>query len=460
MKEAVTPIREAFTKGLRDQFDPQHNADRLSYARNLRPYSGGSRLQQIPEPIVNGVYTRDWPFPQLYLTSVGFFLCSRASLSHFSSIFEPYSTLAITGGGDWSVADFGKYAFLCNGVARAYIDPATGYLALHTGNTVPVASACCDFNRGQLILGGIQQEWYDCGENHVVWSGVGKVNCTPGNNTEAGYMPMDFDGPIFCVKQLGQHVMVYGEQGICAMTPTIQPTATWGLRTFDVYGVPSRTAVTGDKKNHDFIDTAGDLWRLTANMELIRLGGKDFIAQISQQLVVTYHPRRDEVYVSGDEFHYVRTKDGWGGPNYIPMSGAAYFKPKERRLGGLAIVPVKAVPDGLSEMHLITDIINFERAAIKELQWIEVQCTIAGQEASAAVDYKYSTEDTWSTSGWYALNKEGVAHIPVAGTEFRIHVRVYTPTLFKVDAVKLRWKGGDNRFSRGLEVPMKGGSGE
>ena len=460
MKEAATPVREAFVKGLRDQFDPHHNADRLTLAYNLRPYAGGSRLQQVPEPIVNGVYTRDWPFPQLYLNSVGFFLCSRASISHFSSIFEPYSTLAVAGGGAWSVADFGKYAFLCNGVARAYIVPATGLLALHTGGTVPVATACCDFNRGQLILGGIQQDWYDCGENYVAWSGVGKASCMPADNTEAGYMPMDFDGPIYCVKQLGQHIMVYGEQGICSMTPTTQPVATWGLRTFDIYGVPSRTAVAGDKKNHYFVDTAGDLWRLTANMELIRLGGKHFITRVSTQVVVSHHARRDEVYVSGNEYHYVRTKDGWGGPNYVPISGAAYFKPRERPIGGLAVVPVKAVPDGLSEVHFITDTINFERAAIKALQWIEVQCTVDGQEASAAVDYKYNTTDLWSTSGWYPLNQEGVAHIPVAGIEFRVHVRVYSPTMFKVDALRLRWKTGDNRFSRGLEVPMRGGSDE
>lgn len=460
MKEFVSPVSEAFVRGIREDGDSLRNSDRMVKAVNLRPYAGGMRLQQIPEPIINGVYNYEWPFPQMYMVSVGFVICSKTLLSHFSSLYEPYSTITTAAGGPWSVADFGKYLFACNGVSRAYIDPTTGYLALYTGTSIPVAGCCCDFERGQLILGDIRGSWYDAGDNFVVWSKIGNADCTPGRGNTSGYRPMDFDGPVVCVKQLGQHVMAYGQHGLCSLKPETSPAVTWGTRTFQIFGVPYRTAVTGDKTNHFFVDTAGDLWRLTANMELIRLGGREFIAPMmrSGYIVVTYHPRRGEVYVSGNGYHYVYTRSkGWGGPNYVPISGAAYCLPIGRKIGGLAVVPASTHPMPLPTAEFITDEIDYKRGAQKTLQWIEVAIEHRSDGLYAAADYRYSVGGDWATTKWVPINKEGLAHLPIAGISFRIRVKAENPTMFNADHLQVRWKPTDRRYSRGAEHMTQGG---
>ena len=458
MKEAALALRQSFTTGLQESPDGLRNSDRLLYARNLRPYPGGMRLQQLPYPIVNGTFVKKWPFPQMYGVSVGIFLCSETQVSHFSDIFSPNSQIDTIAGNPWSVADFGKFAFLCNGSDRLYINPATGFLAQYTGDVIPLARCCGDFNRGQLILGSIKSSWYEAGDNYLVWSHVGNADCTPDDSLEAGYAPANFDGPIFCVKQLGQHMMVYGEQGIDVMYRTQSPVPTWGVNAFRNFGVPSRTAVAGDRDNHVFIDTAGELWKLTANMELTPLGGKSYIAPMLQveDVVVTYHPRRKEVYVSGELYHYVHTKGGWGGPNYVPLSGAVYMKPYDRKLGGIAVVPVKAFTTKLTEAQFITETLDFERAAHKTIQWIEIQAEADFTQAYVAIDYRYNSRSSWATTVWTRLNPEGTVYLPVTGTSVRLRFKLLYPEYLEIDSMRVSWKTPDGRFNRGLAIAQKG----
>lgn len=458
MKEYSSTYTAAFTQGISPSVDTLKDGDYLATAENLRPYSGGMRLQQVPEPLINGVYETYWPFPQLYYTSTGFWLCSHDQISIFDPSFVFMGLEEFDAKGPWSVASFGKFAVAMNGAAKAYIDPDDNVLKVYTNSNVPTGGCCCEHNQGQLIIGNIPESWYDGGENVVAWSEIGAVTCVPSDKNTAGYAPMYWDGPVYAVKQLGKNIVVYGRQGISVLTPVGSPAATYGQTQLDAFGIPYATCVAGNKSVHYFVDTAGELWQLKASGSLTPLGGQRLIQPLvmAAHTVVTYHPRRDEVYVSGEYYHYVHTRQGWGGPNYVPLSGAQYFKPADIRSGGMAVVPVRSLAYPLDECGFATDIINFNQVSQKTTQWIEVQCSRASDNMQAAIDYRYSNSGNFLRTDFVDFNPEGAAYLPVAGTEFRIIVRMENPTMVEIDKMRVRWKPTDRRFDRGLTPGTSG----
>jgi hypothetical protein len=458
MKEFSTLLQKAFTQGIAPAVDTLKDSDHLWSAKNLRPYSGGLRLQQVPEPLINGVYRTYWPFPQLYYNSTGFWLCSHDQVAIFTPTFNLASMVDATAGGAWSVASFGKYAIAMNGAAKVWRDPDDGIVKVYTNAEVPTGGCCCEYNQAQLIIGNVPTTWYDGGENVVAWSKIGDVSCVPDDYNESGYMPMYWDGPVYTVKQLGKSVVVYGRQGISVLTPQAGPAPTWGQEALDSFGIPYATCVGGNRAVHYFVDTAGELWRLRAGGNLQSLGGQRMIQPlvVNGPVVVTHHPRRDEAYVSGVDYHYVHTKDGWGGPNYVPLSGAQYFKPNDSRPGGMAVVPVRSLPFPLPECELVTDTLNFNQAAFKTTQWIEVQCSQISDRMQCAIEYKNETSDSFVRTAFIDFNPNGAAYLPVSGLEFRIVVRIEQPVQAEIDRMRVRWKPTDRRFERGLTPGTSG----
>lgn len=454
MREYTTPYRESVVKGIRDLTDSLRDSDRLLVARNLRPYESGLRLQQVPTPVVHGIYEVKWPFPQLLVSSVGHWICGHNQISLFDPNLVINSLVAVDEANPWSIADFGKFAVGMNGyqkIAKSTSSPY--YVGLYTNNAVPTGGCCCDFNRGQLIVGDLSNGWYDGDENYIAWSRIGEVSCIPDRRNTAGWMPMDWGGRVLVVKQLGQHIMVYGEGGISWIHPD---SGTWGQRHLEITGVPFHTAVAGDKRRHYVVDNSGELWRISSPTDIVRLGGKGVIQELMGQgvIVVTHHPRRDECYVSGESFHYVRTRTGWGGPNYVPLSGTIYHKPQGQTRGGLLVVPARGGQVQLDVAEFLTDTIVMGSNAQKTLQWLEVQLDTDANQYEARARYRYYSSDAWKDTGWKTSNSEGVTRLDIAGTEFQLGFRVLKDNLLSclIDEIRVKWKATDNRFARGTAV--------
>lgn len=148
---------------------------------------------------------------------------------------------------------------------------------------------------------------------------------------EWGLMPMPWQGSVLHVRPLEEGVMVYGEDGIAALTlfpgdGDIPPT--YGLKELGIRtGIKSRDAVGGDEKGHAYVDAKGALHAVGASLEPVRLGYQDIFSGLSN-LIVSHAPGESkeggEFYISDGHTCYVLTKDGLGSVN-MPVSSLAHI---------------------------------------------------------------------------------------------------------------------------------------
>lgn len=144
---------------------------------------------------------------------------------------------------------------------------------------------------------------------------------------EWGLMPMPWQGSVLHVRPLSEGVMVYGEDGVAALTlfpgdGDVPPT--YGLKELGIRtGIKSRDAVGGDEKGHVYVDAKGTLCAVGASLEPVRLGYQDIFGGLSN-LIISHDPVENEFYISDGYSCYVLTKDGLGSVN-MPVSSLVHI---------------------------------------------------------------------------------------------------------------------------------------
>lgn len=123
---------------------PEHNV--MHALEDLSSYRVDfSSLDSEENPIV-------FPFPQLFVLTSIVLVCLKDaiySLSAGSLTLE----LSTPTGTTWTVADYGLYIAMTNGVCNVIRDTQTGAFML--SEQIPSCTAICDVN-GQLVVAGLQ----------------------------------------------------------------------------------------------------------------------------------------------------------------------------------------------------------------------------------------------------------------------------------------------------------------
>ena len=257
---------------------------------------------------------------------------------------------------------------------------------------------------------------------------------------EMGFMPMNWQGTVRCVKTLGKGVMVYGDNGISYMPMQGE---TFGLVDMLNYGIESRSAVGGTDREHVFVDEAGWLWKMRDGELPINLGYREFFEDmIGNDIVVSYDPIEREYHISDGALCFVLTQAG-------ALYESTYLVTSIGVSAGGA-VGVYDRPDASDDAYAImtTGIIDMGIRAVKTIERIVVSTTNT-ETVSVAVDWRNVSSDSWSRTSYYGINYEGVAYLPVMGLEFRVVVRCTDYTKMDVDDVKVQFKTDDKRIIRG-----------
>lgn len=403
-----------------------------------------------------------------------------------------------SGGGIWQFIDYGADSwFLFNGkeviFKSRHLEFSGGATKVFVQDDIDINTGC--YHMGRHITGGFNetnfwnsdwQTFFDTwlskvaatnsaipldgtlgiGKNYVMWSAIGGGDILGHfypdisikgiteeqdaanplfldmlERNDSGYVPMPTPGTVLIVKPLGKNIIVYSEDGITAMQFAQQPIPTYGIKQLESFGIYERGAVGGDDYKHTFVDTSGDVWTITPNLEVKRLGYKEFIGgMVGNSMLVSQDPLLKDIYFSSSSDCYLLTSEGLGQTSEIVTSVVMAE-------GGL--VGVRKTISGRGDFLICFDKVDMGYKGVKMVQSIEVGID-TGEDVYVAIDYRYNKSDSYTRTGFILLSPEGVAVIPVSGIDFRYVVKVVNATSADVDYMLVHWKAIDKRFRRGL----------
>ncbi len=452
MREFDYVFDKGLANGLRSETAVPRNTQTLVELKNARP----SKLGLTPLiPLTNPWPTIafDWPFPQFFRCRERWLVGERnrlwrGELGILHLVADPFHV-----GADealWEVADYDNFHVITKGgtFLTTRNPVSTAWTTAAISATIPNCTTLCDFN-GQLMAGGLSP-WLghtELSAKYVAWSDIGSASFVQTKRNEAGLRKVSFIGEVVAVRKLGDHVVVYGYEGIGRLTPVVQPAPTFGWKEMADVGMFEKGAVGGNELKHLFVSIDGYLYAVdVSNMQVVRLGFGEFMQPLmTDYIMVSYVGGKEggDFYISDGNTGYILTPQGLA-QTYQRVSSATL-------VAGVAQGSFDNDTD--TEFLLTTDVLDFEIRGQKTIMLLEVGCS-GINPYYAAVDWRMNPQTPFQRTPWVQLNNEGVATLPIAGTEFRLCLRCATCTDINVSYIRARYKVTDLRGLRG-EYPRR-----
>ena len=417
-----------------------------------------------------------------------------ASLLTTYDAFSPLQEKDPLPGGVWHLAQFQDSFYLFNGssvIFRTGLDKLVSQpVKTYVQDQVTIKTGC-EF-KGRIITGGFDpaniwnSEWAtrfadwaaqldepfsnafsDIGQNWVMWSSIGGGDFPlwlfyPNEGyeytleadelleerilrNEFGWMPMPFSGMVQAIFPLERNVVVYGENGIAVLTQVsgggdVPPT--FGAEQILDVGISQRGCVAGNRNQHFFIDSRGDLWIIEKNLSLRKLGYREYLAPLlGEDVRMSYISQGPYLYISSDSYSFILSNYGLTEHNRSVTS--AYL------VDGGVIGLSKAQTGDAAE--LVTNEFDMSSRSIKTVTQVLVNAKAAGL-VEVCVYFRYDKGPGWTQGPWMELNKEGVARVQESGTDFRIGIRSAVALDFVIDYIQVSYQLSDRRYQRGPYV--------
>lgn len=312
----------------------------------------------------------------------------------------------------------------------------------------------CNFN-GQMIIGSLDtfdERWESVGRCAVAWSGIGRLDFRPDKFKTAGMRAMPWadygEGVIYRVMKLGKGVAVYGDRGKAYLFPFGQEFTTgFGFQELDGAGVLSSYHVAGDSLVHGYIDSYNDFWLVDGKLEAQKLGYREYLEDLGDDVVVNYVPQRKRFYISDGTTSYVLTQFGLYSCHQCMTSIGLY---KGETLCGFF------TDNADYEARFVSSDIDMGFRGIKQIRTVNVGMGVTGLESDdpiqAAVDYRYTAHDSYQRTPWKNVNNQGHVFPIISGQDFRVAVKVsdYRDVNdFFLDSLVVEATSSDKRGMRG-----------
>jgi len=264
------------------------------------------------------------------------------------------------------------------------------------------------------------------------------------------FVKIPWKGLAVSVAQLGDNIIVYGDQGIGIIRPDRNDVTNAGvnLEYFEVeqllnVGILTRRSYVGDKNQQTFIDARGDIWQINAKLELRKLGYREWINSLVNptDIVMSFDPREGDIYISNEIAGFVLTPSGLATPRHVLNAILPYT---DGVLYGFWTVI------GANTNSFKTHPFNMGSRAIKLVGNISIeQDNITAP--TAHVDHKIGYAASYSANTLVALNGEGDIYAGQQGTDFKFSfasgVRIANAYISRI---RLRFKRTDKRRRRHL----------
>lgn len=264
------------------------------------------------------------------------------------------------------------------------------------------------------------------------------------NRNEFGFKRMPFQGSVLAMRPLGDGIVIYGEDGVTALTPFLSrdtQISTMAQRTVANFGILSRSAIAGDSNIHLFIDQKGKLWSINSELSLQPLGYEYlFSPLLNSNLTITYDSNEGDFYISSDTRCFLFA----GGLTEVNDRITSGFN-----LAGDFNAMFTTFAD--DEILVTSSIFDFGYRGIKTITSLQMGAHHT-KPLSVAVDYRFSDNESFSRTPFVPVNKEGGAVVRISGTDFRFVIKGETDSGFELDYMQTKWQASDKRQIRGTYV--------
>ena len=446
MREFESVFDKGLLQGLRSESIEPVKDQRLVTLKNLRPHEFGLRpIEAMTYPFAD-VFA--FPYPQMFLLRELRVMATETAVYECDSSWSP--TLKLSGlvlGDVWQVADFGDFLLMTNGSQMVQRSAGGVWSSFASTSSIPAMKTVCNF-RGQAVGGNITG-WEDCDQNYVAWSDIGSMEFYPGLRTyegttsnqspknEAGYAPMSWNGAVLRVLELGDLIVVYGENGISLLKPAKQYMA---IKELNLPGIPVAGAVGGSGRGHVFVDYGGELWMIGPDGKPKNLGYGEFIQEMdASELMVSYNPQQNEYYISDGQITYMLGKNGLCQVHQL-VSSCVF---------DMGVLYGTYVSDDDTSGTVITDVMDFSQRAFKTLATLSANCSSAS-DMWMQVYWRSNNKGSFAQSGWQWINPTGFTTPMITAIDFKLAFKADSYIDCKLAYLKSRLKLSDKRAIRGI----------
>ena len=407
---------------------------------------------------------------------------------------DPSAAYTISSGGNWDFVDFYRSWILLNGVDvihKPYEMTKYGQGAeLVLGSSTPtIKCGCAHARTGRAWLGGVSAAnfWPDdyksffiseadrldspidwestmnADETFVMWSPIGEQMLWllyPGraiygheseeifNNerpqildllerNEFCVMACHWQGNVLGMKMLGKDVVVYGDNGIGLLSPLPDSRVSYTALEYGL-GLKSRGAVGGDDNVHLFLGSNDELFALSADRKIQRLGYAEFMAGTSTP-IISYDPEEKEFYIGTNTTAYILSSKGLSQVHESFstiefLSGGPSGVKKEHTTPSKSVVSTNPDMLGIVGQKTLTSV----RVIYDDFTNVE-----------GSVGFRYGRTGSYTLGSWVNVNKEGAVFPRVTADEIFVSVRGDVGTTHPViSEIQTEWQLGDRRYFR------------
>lgn len=515
---SVFTIEKELTTGCRKDFRGQRNTMQMISCINMKSTEYGlvpcGNITKSPTEaqLTAAAITVSFPFPQLFILKAPYkvvyvaLLCTQTKIYGVPKVgalvelttydaVTPADTKAITAGGVWHFVDMMGAWILMNGTCTVFqtnyhnisgsgisdkiyvsdrvvasaclFQNKVVFAGYTTGDTHPVHGALTNRHISWTVDGGTDTFW------HFVSGMLGSTIPTDheiddlNDSLAGGILPVDHQGPLYCIKPMRDFCVSYGAYGVSLHTYVIDPTPVLTCSSLRRIGIPIRGAVGGNKDVNIFIDVDGYLWSFNSEMKLDKLGYKEYMWQVlggdidnPKHVNISYDYTENEFYIAGEEYCFILNKNGLTQTSKLvtsivsaPMAESVSLDYTGRTVG----VYEESEPQYSNVFRVIFDTADLGLRAFKTLRTVHVGYTDV-RDLYVAVQHKETGEYFPAGSSlsmfdvhkanWKPVNKEGVVFPCMTTVDFRILLYGKVDSFSKIDYLRVEWELADGRGVR------------
>ena len=273
---------------------------------------------------------------------------------------------------------------------------------------------------------------------------------------DIGWLPIPARSYVRKIRPLEDHVIVYADDSILALTPMLEPAPGYRIKTIAEFGVHQSFGIGVGDAEHLFVDSVGRLWKIDKELNLDFLdyqefiSGSDMIGSAQDYNFITYNALEKEYYIGDKDKGYVLTEKGLSENLYTFIStyytGAAALNSKSHCK---ALYIDRSSTQGFD---LETEIFDMGIRSIKQITSVNLGVTATSTDTvSVRIGTRYSGTGSFSYSAWKTVNKEGFVYMLVSGVDFKLCVKSEDNKwgTFKLSNVSVNWQLSDKRNVRG-----------